>query len=153
MLIQLVFLVCCASRRHGRRHLQHQRAVLQPTPRQPRRRRSSLCATPLREVVEADQTAVIDTLQQYHLSFLASNETYATFEEVLHFVQDTHVAGGRHAVDVGTRPAHRRRRILRQQFLRQNGRDRVQHMLAAKEEPEADVGEEKDEDAHDWHSP
>lgn len=37
------------------------------------------------EVVEADQKAVLSTLQQYHLTFLASNETYATFEEVLNY--------------------------------------------------------------------
>jgi hypothetical protein len=35
------------------------------------------------EVVEADQKAVLNTLSMYHLSFLASNNTYGTFVEVL----------------------------------------------------------------------
>ena len=37
------------------------------------------------EVVDADQTAVLNTLKEYHLSFLASNQTYATFAEVIHY--------------------------------------------------------------------
>ena len=37
------------------------------------------------EVVDADQTAVLNTLKEYHLSFLASNQTYATFAEVIQY--------------------------------------------------------------------
>lgn len=37
------------------------------------------------EVVDADQTAVLNTLTQYYIPFLASNQTYATFAEVLHY--------------------------------------------------------------------
>ena len=37
------------------------------------------------EVVEADQKAVLNTLDAYSLSFLASNSTYGTFVEVLNY--------------------------------------------------------------------
>ena len=37
------------------------------------------------EVLDADQKAVLNTLKQYHLSFLASNQTYSTFDEVLNY--------------------------------------------------------------------
>jgi hypothetical protein len=37
------------------------------------------------EVVEADHAAVLKTLNKYHIQFLASNSTYATFEEVLNY--------------------------------------------------------------------
>ena len=37
------------------------------------------------EVVEADQKATLNTLDTYHLSFLASNKTYGTFVEVLNY--------------------------------------------------------------------
>lgn len=37
------------------------------------------------EVVEADQAAVLKTLKPYRLAFLASNKTYATFEEVMNY--------------------------------------------------------------------
>ena len=37
------------------------------------------------EVVEADHKAVLNTLNEYHLSILASNQTYSTFAEVLNY--------------------------------------------------------------------
>ena len=41
--------------------------------------RSAYCV----EVVEADHKATLETLQQFHIEFLASNETYSTTEQVL----------------------------------------------------------------------
>ena len=41
--------------------------------------RSAYCV----EVVEADQKATLETLKQYRIAFLASNETYSTTEQVL----------------------------------------------------------------------
>lgn len=37
------------------------------------------------EVVEADQTAVLNTLNKYHLNILVSNQTYSSFAEVLNY--------------------------------------------------------------------
>ena len=41
--------------------------------------RSAYCV----EVVEADQKATLETLKQFRIAFLASNETYSTTEQVL----------------------------------------------------------------------